>query len=97
MNGNAESSRRGLSAKEIAERYGISLSQLYKLMREDPDNFPAGIELGPKAIRYLVEEVDAYMERRPRALRSEPTELAAARAARAAGLPVAPAPFGGLA
>lgn len=75
---------------------GISARAFARALAEDPD-FPRAIALGgPRSSRWLRPELDQYLLSRPRrAVADEPKQLKAARQAKAAGRPVAHAPFNG--
>lgn len=84
-----------LNASESAKHIGISLRSFRKLVADDP-TFPAAVCLGgPRSSRWIRTELEAYVASRPRVHREEPPQLAAARAAKAAGRQIAPAPFNG--
>lgn len=55
--------------------------------------FPNARALGPRSTRWVRAELEAYASSLPPVRRDEPPQLAAARAARAAGQPTAHAPF----
>jgi predicted DNA-binding transcriptional regulator AlpA len=80
-----------LDARESAELLGMSLRKF----RDDcklPD-FPHARSLGPRSTRWVRTELEAYAAALPAVRVDEPPQLAAARAARAAGQPTAHAPF----
>ena len=56
--------------------------------------FPKPIALGPRSVRYVRAELEDYVASLPRFQQPEPPQLSAARAAKAAGKPVLPEPFG---
>ena len=86
-----------LPAKDAAAYLGVSVRQFHLLRSEDPA-FPKPVLLGgPRSSRWIRTELADYVATRPRVTREEPPQLAAARAARATGHALAPAPFGGLA
>lgn len=76
---------------------GVSLRAFAELLKDS--DFPKAIALGgPRSSRWLRPELDQYLATRPRrAVDDEPASLKAARLAKAAGRPVVPAPFGGVA
>jgi predicted DNA-binding transcriptional regulator AlpA len=80
-----------LNAHESADLLGMSLRRFRDVCKEP--TFPAGRELGPRSTRWLRSELEAYAASLPAVQRDEPRQLAAARAARAAGEPTAHAPF----
>jgi len=84
-----------VSAAEGAELLDISLRAFHSL-RKDDAGFPAARSLGPRNVRFVRSELEAYAVALPAVRADEPPQLAAARVQRAAGRPVAPAPFNGL-
>lgn len=81
-----------VDAKEGAALLGISLRSFRDLIKTS--GFPAARSLGPRSQRWVRSELETYALALPTVKRDEPQQLAAARAARAAGRPVLPAPFG---
>lgn len=82
-----------VTAEQAArEVFGVCLRQFH-LMRKKP-GFPASRALGPRALRWVRSELEQYACALPAAPVDEPEQLKAARQARAAGRPVAHAPFG---
>lgn len=80
-----------VDAHQAAGLLGMSLRKF----RDDcrlPD-FPPARSLGPRSTRWVRSELLAYAISLPAVRRAEPEQLAAARAARAAGMPTAHAPF----
>lgn len=82
-----------LSAAGAARLCSVSLRQFHN-KRKVP-GFPAPILLGPRSARWIRSELQSYLISLPRGEAQEPAPLSAARAARAAGKQVLPAPFGG--
>ena len=82
-----------VDAKEGAALLGISLRTFRYLIKTT--GFPAARSLGPRCQRWVRSELEHYAAELPKVQRDEPPQLAAARAARDAGRPVLPAPFGG--
>ena len=84
-----------LDARQSAALLGVSL-RLYVDLAKAP-GFPAARSLGPRCTRWVRSELEAYAMALPKMKRSdaEPSQLAAARAAKAVGRQIAPAPFGG--
>lgn len=82
-----------VDAREGADLFGVS-ERAWAALIKTP-GFPAARSLGPRSTRWLRSELEAYAATLPVVQRDEPPQLAAARAARAAGLAIAPAPFGG--
>lgn len=76
------------------EVYGVSVRQFWVLIKR-PDA-PKSIPLGPRTTRWVRRELEEHAASLPRAMRDEPAQLTAARAAKAAGLSPAPAPFNGV-
>jgi predicted DNA-binding transcriptional regulator AlpA len=83
-----------LDAKESAALLGVSLRTFRDILKT-PD-FPGARVLGPRCSRWVRPELEAYAAALPATKPGEPPQLAAARAAKAAGQPIAPAPFAGL-
>ena len=54
-----------LRRPEIEQRCGLARSTIYRLM--DEDRFPRPIRVGPKAVRWLESDIDAWVASRPRA------------------------------
>ena len=50
---------------EVESRTGLSRSTIYRLMRAG--QFPTPIRVGPRAVRWKLSEVNAYLAPRPRA------------------------------
>jgi predicted DNA-binding transcriptional regulator AlpA len=85
-----------LARKPAARFIGVSDRRFAELLATDPD-FPKAVELGgPRSSRWIRSELLEYVASRPRVQRQEPPALAAARAAKVAGLPPAPGPFDGV-
>ncbi|MFN9031519.1 MAG: helix-turn-helix transcriptional regulator [Betaproteobacteria bacterium] len=64
----------GLVAAETAQRLGIGISTFYSI-RKDP-SFPKAREIAPGVVRYVRDEVDAWLANRPIArLQEEPERL----------------------
>jgi predicted DNA-binding transcriptional regulator AlpA len=83
-----------LTFEQLAQHvYNVSVRRL-RDMSKDP-RFPKAIVLGPRTLRYARAEHEAYIASHPRQALDEPPQLAAARAAKAAGRTPAPAPFNG--
>lgn len=81
-----------VDAKEGARLLSVSLRQFHNLRKID--GFPAPRLLAARSPRWLRSELEAFLVNMPRSLSDEPAQLAAARAAKAAGQPIHPAPFG---
>lgn len=82
-----------VDAKQGAALLGVSLRTYLNLAKEP--GFPPARSLGPRCVRWVNAELEAYAVALPPVTRDEPAQFAAARAARAAGRPVQPAPFDG--
>ena len=80
-----------LDARQTAAFLGISLRSLRDLAKTE--GFPAARALGPRSTRWVRPELEAYAAALPAIVKPEPPQLAAARAAKAAGQPPMPAPF----
>lgn len=80
-----------LDAKAAAALLDISLRSYANLVKTP--GFPAARSLGPRSVRWLRSEIEAYAAALPAVKRDEPPQLAAARAAKAAGRVPLPAPF----
>ena len=50
---------------EVQKRTGLSRTTVYRLMRAG--TFPEPIKIGPRAVRWLESEIEAYLTSRPRA------------------------------
>lgn len=62
-----------LNRREVQQACKLSKSTLYRLMRTGA--FPEPLKIGPKAIRWRVDEIQEWVESRPRA-RGESTTSA---------------------
>lgn len=80
-----------LDCHQAAALLGTSLRRFRDLCKEP--GFPLARSLGPRSTRWVRAELEDYAVRLPPAARDEPAPLAAARAARIAGQPMAHAPF----
>ncbi len=58
------SSERLLRRQEVEARCGLSRTSIYRLMREG--RFPAPLRVGPRAVRWLETEIEAWLSARPR-------------------------------
>ena len=73
-----------LRRPEIEQRCGLTRSTIYRLM--DDDRFPRPVRVGPKAVRWLESDIDAWVASRPRtagADRRSPARAGSAAAGRA--------------
>jgi prophage regulatory protein len=57
--------RRVLRLPAVEEKTGLKKSQIYDDMREG--RFPQGVALGPRAVGWIEDEVDAWIEARIKA------------------------------
>ena len=60
-----QAEKRVLRLREVCERYGLGRSTVYRLM--DQGQFPKPIQLGPQAVAWRVEDLEAWLESRPAA------------------------------
>jgi predicted DNA-binding transcriptional regulator AlpA len=81
-----------LDARQTAAFLGISLRSLRDLAMTE--GFPPARAPGARSTRWVRPELEAYAAALPAITKPEPPQLTADRAAKVAGLPVAPAPFG---
>jgi predicted DNA-binding transcriptional regulator AlpA len=82
-----------VDAKQGADEINVSL-RLFRDLCKRAD-FPKARELGPRCHRWVLSELEAWAAALPTVSQgNEPPQLAAAREAKAAGLPVSP--FAGL-
>ena len=58
--------RKILRGKVVTERTGYSRVQRWRKSRDPADDFPAPVQLGPNAIGWYEDEIDAWLESRPR-------------------------------
>lgn len=58
--------RKILRAKRVNERTGYSRTQTWRKSRDPNDDFPAPVQLGPNTIGWYEDEIDAWLESRPR-------------------------------
>ncbi len=69
-----------LRAKAVKERTGYSRVQVWRKSRDPDDDFPVPVTLGPNSIGWYEDEIDVWLETRPRvswANESAPTPEAA--------------------
>ena len=55
-----------LRAKAVKERTGYSRVQIWRKSRDPDDEFPAPMQLGPNSIGWYEDEIDTWLETRPR-------------------------------
>lgn len=60
-----QSPPRLLRRREVEARTGLSRTSIYRNMRNG--SFPAPIRVGPRAVRWLEQEIEAWLAGRPRA------------------------------
>ena len=48
---------------EVEQRVGLTRSSIYDAMRKG--NFPLPLKVGPKAVRWLASEIEAWVDSRP--------------------------------
>ena len=58
-------SDRLLTRTEVQSRVGLSRSAIYRLMR--CGQFPAPLQIGPRAVRWPLSEIESWLSERPRA------------------------------
>lgn len=59
-----------LRRTEVERRYGLARSTIYRLMRDN--RFPLPIRVGPRAVRWSLAELDAWVAAQPRASGEDP-------------------------
>lgn len=57
--------QRLLRRRDVAARLGVSLPTLYRMI--DRGDIPRPVQLGPRAVRFRSEEIDALIDALPRA------------------------------
>lgn len=60
-----------LTRRDVEKWCQIARTTIYRLMRAD--QFPEPIRIGPRAVRWLRSEVEAWLASRPRATGDRPT------------------------
>ncbi len=58
--------RRILRPKEVRERTGYGRTMLWIKGRDPHDAFPTPVQLGPNSIAFYQDEIDLWLETRPR-------------------------------
>ncbi len=58
--------RKIIRSKQVQERSGYSRVQIWRKSRDPDDDFPAPVQLGPNAIGWYENEIDTWLESRPR-------------------------------
>ncbi len=58
--------RRILCPKEVRERTGYGRTMLWLKSRNPDDSFPSPVQLGVNSIGYYEDEIDEWLENRPR-------------------------------
>lgn len=64
---------RVLDVKGVASKIGLSRSQIYRILKSDP-SFPKPIRLSPRRIGWRENEVDSWIDDRPR-VGEDPEEI----------------------
>ena len=54
-----------ITRKQVEDRFGLSRSSIYRLMREG--RFPEPVRIGVRAVRWSEDEITSWLESRPRA------------------------------
>ena len=62
-----------LRRQEVERRCQLSRATIYRLMRAG--QFPEPIRIGPRAVRWSLREIDAYLASRPRARGEKPISV----------------------
>lgn len=52
-----------MTAKQLAEHIGVDITTIWRWRREVKD-FPSIIRLGPNSVRFVVDEVEAWINAR---------------------------------
>ena len=60
--------RRILRPKEVRSRTGYGRTMLWAKSRDPNDAFPSPVQLGPNSIGFYEDEIDEWLETRPRVL-----------------------------
>ena len=58
--------RRVLRPKEVRQRTGYGRTMLWLKSRDPDDPFPTPVQLGPNSIGYFEDEINEWLENRPR-------------------------------
>ena len=58
--------RKIVRPKAVAAQVNYSRTQIWRKSNDPDDDFPAPIQLGPNSIGFFQDEIDAYLESRPR-------------------------------
>ena len=59
----------------VKKRTGYSRVQIYRKSKDPDDDFPAPVQLGPNAIGWFEDEIDAWLVSRPRCYGAEAHRL----------------------
>ena len=73
--------RKLLRTPAVSERIGLSGPQIWRL--EKAGNFPARVQISAGAIGWYEDEIDAWIEARPRGFGRRPAQKAAAQSSSA--------------
>lgn len=65
MTGRCQMIKKLLTRAEVETRVGLTCSSIYRLMRSG--EFPSPIKVGPRAVRWPSNEIEAWLAGRPRA------------------------------
>jgi len=57
-----QAQKRVLRLREVCARYGLSKTSVYRLMEQG--EFPQPVRLGPRAVGWRVEDLEAWLENR---------------------------------
>lgn len=58
--------RKIIRAKVVQKRTGFSRTQVWRKSNNSNDDFPSAVVLGPNTIGWFEDEIDRYLESRPR-------------------------------
>ena len=56
-----------LTRRQVEELFGLSRSTIYRMMRQEPPEFPPPIRIGQRAVRWKESELSEWVAARPRA------------------------------
>lgn len=69
--------KRILRLPAVTAKTGLSSSEIYR--KVDDETFPAPVQLGPRAVGWIEEEIDDWIAGLPRGVTSQPASLSARR------------------